>query len=127
MSIASAKGITTAKNNNNNDDTKERLLFGKTAILYGDNDESKYTTPMEINTRKYYLSLYKSVESQIRHNVMNAKDLEDKDKTEAFVKEVVDDFVEHCKKLYLDYEQHQRFILQVLYMKLIIVNNYRTT
>ena len=58
---------------------------------------------------------------------MNAKDLEDKDKTEAFVKEVVDDFVEHCKKLYLDYEQHQRFILQVLYMKLIIVNNYRTT
>jgi hypothetical protein len=82
-------------------------MFGKTALLYGDPNRT-YTTEIAINSRKYYLSLYKNGEDQVRHKVMSSKDLADKYKTEEFVKEVMDEYVEHCKTLYIEYEQHER-------------------
>lgn len=106
-----AKVQSIAANTSNNDGmdpiTKDHLLFGKTHLLYGDPDRD-YKEGMEQNTRKYYLSLHKTAKDLIRHNVMSSRDVAKEDKTEEFIDEVMNTFVEYCKKLYLDYEEHER-------------------
>jgi hypothetical protein len=88
-----------------------QIKFGIASLRYGDPTQDYTTNEEDKRLRSEYLAWYKTCANQVRQKIIDSGNRNFIENIDEAVKDVMDDYIEFCKKLFIEECKHTQTIV----------------